>query len=145
MVSVQAVLVFVGRTGLGIVLAIVLSMVGMGIAWGLFVFFGARSLTTLLSLFMVAGGIGAGLGGFLPWLRLERNPLPVLITTMLLVVLAGVVGAWGGYQFGAHQEVTCCAKPDITPLAYTGVGAAVVANVVSLALVTAREITPWRW
>jgi hypothetical protein len=126
-------------------LAVVLSMVGIGIAWGLYVFASASSRTTLLALFMVGAGIGAGLGGFLAWLRLEGDSRPALLATALLALLAGVAGAWGGYQFGGHQEVPCCAKPEITPVTYTALGATVVANGVALVVGVARQIGTRRW
>ena len=144
--SVQAVLIFAGRAGMGILLAIAFSMVGIGLAWGIFVFSSSDSRTVLLSLFMAGAGIGAGLGGFLAWLRIDGNTLPVIIGTVTLALLAGVVGAWGGYQYGAAaaHEVACCAKPEIKPFTYTALGATVVANGVVLLYSLAREIATSR-
>jgi hypothetical protein len=136
----QPLLVFGGRTVLGVLLAVVLSMAGIGIAWGLYVFFGASSRTTLLTVFMVGAGVGAGLGGFLAWLRIEGDPGPVLLATVLLALLAGIGGAWGGYEFGGRQEVPCCAKADITPVTYTALGAAVAANGAALMVSAARRL-----
>ena len=136
----QPVLVVAARTVLGLLLAVVLSMVGIGIAWGLYVFSSASSRTTLLALFMVGAGVGAGLGGFLAWLRIEGDSRPALLATALLALLAGIAGAWGGYQFGGRQGVPCCAGPAITPITYTTLGATVVANGAALVVGIAREV-----
>ncbi len=116
------------RTALGLGLAIVLGMTGIGVAWGLFLFSGAQSVTALLWSLMTGAGIGAGLGGFAAWLRLEGDTKPVLLAMALLAAAAGVGGAWGGYEFGARQEIECCAMPTVTPVTYTAMGATVVAN-----------------
>ena len=135
----QPFLILAGRIVFGVLLAVVLSTVGIGIAWGLYVFFGASSRSTLLTLFTVGAGVGAGLGGFLAWLRLEGDSRPVLLVTVSLALLAGIGGAWGGYEFGGRQEVPCCAKADITPVTYTAFGATVAANGAALAVGLARS------
>ncbi len=138
---VQPVLVLVGRTVLGALLATVFSVVGIGIAWAIFVFSGAGSHATLLALFMGGGGIGAGSGSFLAWLRVDWvPPWPMLLAAVLAPVLAGIAGAWGGFQFGANQEVVCCAGPDITPITYTALGATAAANAAALLMGIAHEI-----
>ena len=53
---VEPVLVLAGRTALGVLLATVFGVVGIGIAWAMFVFFGAVSHVTLLVLFMCGAG-----------------------------------------------------------------------------------------
>jgi hypothetical protein len=141
----QPLLILAGRTVFGVLLAVVLSTVGIGIAWGSYVFFGASSRSTLLTLFTVGAGVGAGLGGFLAWLRLEGDSRPVLLVTVSLALLAGIAGAWGGYEFGGRQEVPCCAKPDITPVTYTAFGATVAANGAALAVGAARRLAARRW
>ena len=126
--SVQFLLVLALRTVLGVGLAIVFTVIGIGMAWGLFVFSGAQSLTTMLWFLMTGAGIGAGLGGFAAWLRLEGDTWLVLLATASLAAAAGVGGAWGGYEFGARQELECCAMPTVTPVTYTAMGATLVAN-----------------
>ena len=113
----QPILILGARTALGVALAIALSVVGIGVAWGLFVFSGARSFVTLFSLLMIGAGFGAGLGGFLAWLNIDRNTRTNLAVMAAVALLAGVGGAWAGYQIGSQQEVACCAKPDVTPMA----------------------------
>jgi hypothetical protein len=73
---VQPVLVIAGRAILGLLLGIALGALGTGVAWGLFVFSGARSFAALFSLFMLGASAGAGLGSFLAWLRIDRNTGP---------------------------------------------------------------------
>jgi len=140
----QPLLILAGRIVFGVLLAVVLSTVGIGIAWGLYVFFGASSRSTLLTLFTVGAGVGAGLGGFLAWLRLEGDSRPVLLATVSLALLAGIGGAWGGYEFGGRQEVPCCAKADITPVTYTAFGATVAANGTVMVVGLARQLTARR-
>jgi hypothetical protein len=138
---VQPVLVLVGRIVLGVLLASLLSVIGIGIAWAMFVFFGAVSHATLLVLFMSGAGIGAGLGGFFGWLRIDWvPPWPLLLGVVLALVLAGIGGAWGGFQFGANQEVPCCVGPAIGPITYTALGATAGANAAALAMGVAHEI-----
>ena len=121
-------LVFALRAVLGVGQATLFTVIGIGMAWGLFGFSGAHSLTTTLWFLMAGAGIGAGLGGVAAWLRLEGDTWLVLLAMASLATAAGVGGAWGGYQFGAGQEVECCAMPTVTPVTYTAVGATVLAN-----------------
>ena len=138
---VRPVLVLAGRTVLGLLLSAVFSVIGIGIAWAMFVFSGAVSHATLLSLLMSGAGLGAGLGGFLAWLRVDRVPRRhMLLAGTLSLLLAGIGGAWGGYQFGAGQEVACCVGPSITPITYTALGAAAATNAVALAMGVAQGI-----
>ena len=116
-------------------------MVGIGIAGGFYSFSGALSRTTLEVMFTAGAGIGAGLGGALAWLRIDGNPPSILFPTILLAVLAGVGGAWAGYEYGVNREIECCAKPQLAPFSYSAYGATLVANGVVLFLGMAREIT----
>jgi len=143
--AIRPALIFAGRTGLGVTLAIVFSMVGIGLAWGAFVFSGAISWEVWFSLAVCGAGIGAGLGGFLAWLRIDGDSRSFILVTISVAVLAGVGGAWGGYQYGANQEVACCARPDIGPLTHTAFGATVAANGVALLLGIVRGVGARRW
>ena len=133
---VQPVLVLGGRTVLGVLLAATLSVIGIGIAWGMFVFWGAVSHTTLLLLFMTGAGVGAGIGSFAAWLRIDLAPRASASAAMaLVIILMGIGGAWGGFQFGGTREVACCVGPTIGPITYTVIGATIAANVAALATV----------
>lgn len=58
----------------------------------------------------------------------------------MVLVLVGIVEAWGDYQFGASQEVECCVGPSITPITYTALGATTVTNAVALVMGITNEI-----
>lgn len=137
---VRPVLVLVGRTVLGLLLSSVFSVIGIGIAWSMFVFFGAVSHATLLVLFMIGAGVGAGLGSYIAFLRVDWIPTaPILAAMGLALLLAGMGGAWGGFLFGANQEVECCVGPAVTPISYTALGATVGAIAAALGMSIARE------
>ena len=131
-------LIPVGRTVAGVVVGLILSMTGIAIAWSLFVFFGGRSVDTWVSSLFFGAGFGAGIAAFVAWLHLDRETSRVLGLTALVVISAGVAGAWGGYQYGAAQEVECCAMPTVSPVYYTALGSAVVANIAGLAFASGR-------
>ena len=141
----RLVLALAARTVMGLLSASVLSVIGIGVAWALFVFFGAAAHTTLLILFAAGAGIGAGVGGSLAWLRLDHVPSwQGHLGTVLALAVAGAGGAWGGFQFGASQEIACCTGPAITPITYTALGATAVANVLALAMGVIHEMNPGR-
>ena len=84
--------------------------------------------------------MGAAAGVLLAWLRFDYNSPLWLGATAVVLLLAALAGAWGGYQYGAVQEVLCCAGPDITPIAYVSLGAAAVAGGIGLVLNLARQV-----
>ena len=132
---VQPILILVGRIISGALLAVTLSVIGIAIAWGLFVFSGASSHAVLLTMFMTGSGIGGGLGSLLAWARIDGIPSrPVLLTGARAVVLAGIAGAWGGFSFGSTQEVECCIGPAIEPITYMVAGTTLLANAGALVL-----------
>ena len=131
-------LVPIGRTAIGVILGVVLSMIGIGIAWSLFIFFGLQSLNWWLGSLFIGAGLGAGTGGFSAWLHLDQENGRVLALTAVIIVGAGIGGAWGGYQYGSVQEVECCAMPTVSPIYYTALGATVVANAAGLAVAAIR-------
>lgn len=122
------------RTLVGFVLALALGMTGVGVGWVLFVFFGATTHTALLLLMTGGASVGAAAGGFLAWLGTDNNSPPMLVGIAALLLLAGIAGAWGGFRFGANQDVPCCAEPEIGPMTYTVVGSALASNGVALSL-----------
>ena len=106
-----------------------LSMVCLGITWGLFIFSGASSRNTLLIMSMVGAGLGAGIGAYVAWLKLDRSSWSFVSVAILLAVVGGVLGGMAGYQYGANREIECCAEPQTAPFTYTAIGAAILANV----------------
>ena len=138
---IQPVLVLAGRAVLGVLLAAVFSVIGIGIAWAMFVFFGAVAHATLLVLFMFGAGLGAGGGSYIAFLRVDWVPTAPMLTAIgLTLLLAGIGGAWGGFQFGANQEVECCVGPPVTPITYTAIGATLGANAAALVMAVAHEV-----
>ena len=127
-----------GRTVSGVVLGVILSMTGIAIAWSLFVFFGGRSVDTWLGSLFFGAGLGAGIAAFVAWLHLDRENSLVLGLTALVVICAGIGGAWGGYEYGSAQEIECCAMPTVSPVYYTALGSAVVANIAGVVFASAR-------
>ena len=133
-------LVPVGRTVIGLTLGVVLSMIGIALAWSLYIFFGGQSIDTWLASLFLGAGFGAGTAAFVAWLHLDRENGRVLVLTALFVVGVGIAGAWGGYQYGSNQEVECCAMPTVSPVYYTALGSSVVANVAGIVFAAARAI-----
>ena len=136
----RTILVLAGRTLLGFLVAMSLGLLGAGIGWAMYVFSGAVSLNTLLGLLMGGAAVGAAAGVLLAWLRLDYNSPLWLGATAVILLLAALAGAWGGYQYGAVQEVPCCAGPDITPITYVVLGAAGAADGMGLVLSIARQV-----
>ena len=134
-------LAIAGRTGLGLLLALALSMIGVWVAWGLYYFFtDAMSLTTLRVMFLAGAGVGAGLGGSLAWLRIDGNTRPALLLMGLAGLAGGVAGSWAGFSYGANAEVECCARPQVGLFSYAAFGATLAANGATFLLGAAREI-----
>jgi len=110
--KVGPIVVPIGRSVIGVVFGVVLSMLGIGVAWSLFIFFGFESIDVWKGLLYFGAGFGAGTGAFVAWLHLDRENGWVLLLTAAVVVGAGVVGSFGGFKFGEAQEVRCCARAD---------------------------------
>ena len=121
--------IIAARVLLGLTLALVLSMVALAVAWGLYIFIGTSSRTTFMIMSMGSGGIGAGVAANLAWLKLDRHQRSVIALTLLICVAGGVIGGLAGYQYGANREIDCCAEPQTTPFLFTAFGAAIGANV----------------
>lgn len=130
------------RTLMGLLIGGTFGFLGVGIGWGSFVFFGARSGDTLLLFFIGGASVGAAGGVFLAWLNLDGNSALRLIVMGSLLLLAAAGGSWGGYQFGSVQDVPCCASPDVTPITYIVVGAIVATSVVALIVNLSHRALP---
>ena len=77
--KVGPIVVPIGRTVIGVVFGVVLSMLGIGIAWSLFIFFGFESIDVWKGLLYFGAGFGAGTGAFVAWLHLDRESGWVLL------------------------------------------------------------------
>lgn len=117
-----------GRVLLGVGLGLVLSMAGLVIAWGLYIFASASSRETFLIVNLIGAGIGAGIGAYLPWIKLDRQQRMEAALTVLVAIATGVGGGLLGYDYGANREIDCCAEPRTNPFTFTALGAAILAN-----------------
>ena len=136
-----SIFIIAGRAGLGLLLALVLSYIGVWVAWGLYYFFTDTSSKLLRdAMFLAGAAVGAGLGGSLTWLRLDGNSLPVLLLTGAAGLAGGIIGSWMGYEFALNQEVKCCSNPPINAFSHAALGATVVANLGTFLLGVAREV-----
>ena len=131
-------LIPIGRTVGGTVSGVVLSMIGIGFAWSMFIFFGFQSIDGWKGLLYSGAGFGAGIGAFAAWLHFDRENGWVLLLTAAVVVGAGAAGAFGGFQYGEAQEIECCAEPTVSPVYYTALGSTVVANAAGVLFAAAR-------
>ena len=118
-----------GRIVLGLGFSLVLSMVCLAIAWGLYIFSGSSTRMTWLVMLMAGASIGAGVGAYLGWLKLDRHHWPTIVSTILVAIAGGLLGALGGYEYGVNREIECCAEPRTGPFTFAALGAAVVANI----------------
>ena len=131
------------RTLFGVLIGGTFGFLGVGMGWGSFVFFGARSGDTLLLLFIAGAALGTTIGVFLAWMNLDGNSAVRVIATSALFLLVAVGGAWGGYQYGSVQDVPCCATADVTPITYIVMGAVLATSVVALILNVSRRALPF--
>ena len=134
-----------GRAGLGFLIALALSYVGVWVAWGLYYFFTDTSSKLLRdTMFLAGAAVGAGLGGSLTWLRLDGNSLPALLLIGATGLAGGIAGAWLGYEYALNQEVKCCSDPPVNAFSHAALGAAVAANLGTFLLGVVREIVTYR-
>ena len=131
------------RSLFGVLIGGTFGFLGVGIGWGSFVFFGARSGDTLLLLFIGGAAVGTTIGVFLAWMNLDGNSAVRILTTGALLLLVAVGGSWGGYQYGSVQDVPCCASADVTPITYIVMGSVLAASVVALILNVSRRAFPF--
>ena len=76
----------------GVVLGMFLSLGGFFAAW----LIAPQGQTLPLGFLLVGSGVGAGIGGFLGWLKPEVSK-PVLAIHIVLVLAGGVAGSWCGW------------------------------------------------
>ena len=131
------------RTIFGVLFGGTFGFLGVGIGWGSFVFFGARSGDTLLLFFIAGAAVGTTIGVFLAWMNLDGNSPVRVIATGALFLLVAVGGSWGGYQYGSAQDVPCCATADVTPITYIVMGAVLATSIVGLILNVGRRALPF--
>ncbi len=128
------------RTLFGLPLAAVLGVIGMAIASASSVFFGVSGLPTLLTLLMIGGGVGAGIGAGAMMLRIDDIPhWTLLLLGAFVVMVLSAGGGWIGFQVGDHisaiEDARCVGVCGylFRPRTYIVLGATLVANVIALA------------
>ena len=120
---------FSGRIILGLGFSLILSMVCLAVAWGLYIFSGSSTRMAWLVMLMAGASIGAGVGAYLGWLKLDRHHWPSIAATILVAIAGGLLGALGGYEYGVNREIECCAEPRTGPFTFAALGAALGANI----------------
>ena len=123
---------YLGRTVLGVGLALVAA--GLGVILGRMglLLFGVTSWAGWLAMLLGGTGLGAGLGSVTAWLWLKGMGNLFSAFLALVAVTAGVGGAWIAFRYGTGVEPECCASPTMGPLAYAIVGAVIFSNVATL-------------
>ena len=107
----------------------ILSMVCLAVAWGLYIFSSSSTRIVWLIMLMAGASIGAGVGAYLGWLKLDRQYWPTTIATVLAAIVGGLLGALVGYDYGVNREIDCCAEPRTGPFTFAALGSAVLANI----------------
>ena len=120
------------RLIVGIILALVLGVLGVIIGRMALVFFGLISWGAWFSSILGGASIGAGLGCLIAWLWLRHSTRVFSTTLLMLAILAGAAGGWGGYWYGQTIEVPCCVGRDVGAQEFTVFGATAGANLMSL-------------
>ena len=140
-----SIFIIAGRAGLGLLLALVLSYIGVWVAWGLYYFFTDTSSKPLRdAMFLGGAAVGAALGGSLTWLRIDGNTLPAVLVIGAAALVGGIAGSWIGFEYGLNREIKCCSDPPVNAFSYAAVGATVVANLGTFLLGIVREIVTFR-
>ena len=123
----------------GILLSIILGILGAVAVYMLFLLSDAswpRGVFVFLWLF--GGGLGAGAGGFLPWMNLESSRRLMLLT-LFLILLAGLAGAFGGYFYKVvlnDEQIPVTGRV----ISSTGIfGATIASNLVAVPLGVLRQ------
>ena len=123
---------YLGRTALGIGLALVAAGIGVILARMGLLLFGVTSWVGWLAMLLGGIGLGAGLGSVTAWLWLKGMGSAFSSFLALVAVTAGVGGAWVAFRYGTGVETECCASPTMGPLAYAVVGAVILSNLATL-------------
>ena len=121
-----------GRSLLGLGMALVFSVLGIILGRMGVLLFGVTSWNGWLAMLIAGAGIGAAFGSVAAWLWLKGLGTRFTISLALIAVAAGVMGSWLAYGYGSGVEGECCASPDMGPIAYAVLGAVISSNVASL-------------
>ncbi len=131
-----------------LVLGLFLAGIAMGVsylgAWVIVVSFFELTPRTVDAMAIGGIGIGAGVGGSLPWIDLDGPPYQ-----MALIVAVGVtgalIGAWIGQRIGESAEVGIGGMPGIAELSGILQGAVVAGNAAPMLLFFVRAARRRMW
>lgn len=123
---------YLGRTALGVGLALVAAGLGVILARMGLLLFGVTSWVGWLAMLLGGIGLGAGLGSVTAWLWLKGMGTVFSSFLALVAVTAGVGGAWIAFRYGTGVEPECCASPTMGPLAYAVIGSVILSNLATL-------------
>jgi hypothetical protein len=128
------------RLAAGLVSGVILAMVGITIAWSLYIFFGASSINTWLICLYISTGFGTAVASFVAWLHFDQENGWVLLLIFGVALGAGILGTWGGYEYGSALEIECCAEPTKGPAFYGAIGSTLAANASGLGVAIVRAV-----
>ena len=124
----------------GLVLAMVLGYVGTLVADGLFRSTGADWPEWLFTFaWFTGGGLGAGVGSFLAWIPTESSR-PRVMLIFLVVLLASLGGAWGGYYWKVYIDESLSAFSGRAITSVALFGAAIGASLMAGSLGVVRQL-----
>ncbi|MCH7553412.1 MAG: hypothetical protein IIC82_05405 [Chloroflexi bacterium] len=90
------------RSGGGFGMSLLLSVAGLVAVWVAFRFSGYAWPQWIFTVaWFSAAGIGGGIGSILAWMSLEIETRRQVIGSAILFLVAGLVGAWGGFYIEA--------------------------------------------
>lgn len=134
----------VTRLALGLFLAGFAMGVSYLGAWVIVVSFFELTPRTVDAMAIGGIGIGAGVGGSLPWIDLDGPPFQM--TLMVAVGVTGaLIGAWIGQRFGEGAAVGILGMPGIAELSGVLQGAIAAANVAPMLLFFTRAVRRRVW
>ena len=132
---------YLGRTALGIGLAVVAAGLGVILARMGLLLFGVTSWVGWLAMLLGGIGLGAGLGSATAWLWLKGMGSVFYAFLALAAITAGVAGAWVAFRYGTGVEPECCASPTMGPLTYAVMGAVILSNAAALVCGVVGQMT----
>lgn len=132
---------FLGRSLLGLGMALVFSVLGIIVGRMGVLLFGVTSWNGWLIMLIAGAGIGAAFGSVGAWLWLKGLGTRFTISLAIIAGASGVMGSWLAYGYGAGVQGECCASPDMGPIAYAALGAVAGSNVASLVCAAVGQTT----
>lgn len=137
----EVLIAYLGRSLLGLGMALVFSVVGIIVGRMGVLLFGVTSWNGWLIMLIAGAGIGAAFGSVAAWLWLKGLGTRFTISLAIIAVAAGVMGSWLAYSYGSSVQGECCASPDMGPIAYAVLGAVASSNLACLVCAAVGQTT----